>query len=82
MLTSEQRPAGNEATDMQISGERASREHETGQGSPGERMFDALGGPMRWPLRLEWSRQGENGRTSNWRVSKGGRQRAGVFAGL
>ena len=53
-----------------------------GQGSPGECVFDALGGPMRWPLRLEWSRQGENGRTSNRRVSKGGRQRAGVFAGL
>lgn len=53
-----------------------------GQWSPGERVFDALGGPMRWPLWPEWSRQGENGRTSNQRVNKGGRQRAGVFAGL
>lgn len=67
---------------MQISGERASRGHETRAKVPGESMSDALGRPMRWPLWLEWSLQEENGRTRNQRVNKGQRQRAGVYAGL
>lgn len=70
------------ARTMQISGERASWGHETRAGVPGESTSDALGRPMRWPRWLEWSGQEENGRTRNQRVNKGGRQRAGVYAGL
>ena len=61
---------------MQISGERASWGRETRARVPGDSMSDALARPMRWPLWLEWSRQGENGRTRNQRANKGGGQRA------